>query len=542
MAYAWDGMFPGISGALGVKGDDDEPQQQNIFGDQTVQADPSKDGQPASQQGPLPVGQNGAQVKTSTDTDVGTGGGPSGAAGGGNESAPAAATQQPNRSNVIRRNIGQTSKPAAIGRAQNSVEQADQDLQAEANAYTTGYQGVDTSLKNEDIDAAIGGDEGKMTAASARLAPQGTAERQARFDPKTDYEIKDIGELQTDAGTKGLLRRDADEQYNAGEAAFDMQLLRRDPDFNLIRSNLLTKQNALRGNADTMVYGKGTGETKTKSLSEQAQEFADKEFETSGKAARDYLETKDDEILKGLQDKAAAENAARTELRKSPDQAFLDAERAAIMEGIMKDANDYDPNYAKGLKPYLEQAGVDIGDYYGVSGDVGHEDLVTEAEANPFNSIMQLLGRGDTLGKGKGVGARQSVNRQAYQDAVMKKALDRYNEARAAIESAQNAPWSPFGDAYDAGGFSGFEGAGVMPPPPPPPTAAAPTMTDGDWMSDLNAADKAATGNTVLDPLATGREDLAKEASTADGVADKAESGVKTGAKKTKKYVSDRFS
>jgi len=411
MAFAGSyGSFPRINAALGVK--DEDEQNANIFGNQSL--DPAA----AEGQAGQPALQGGAQAKSSTEGDLGSGGG------GGASTSSEAMPQAPQRvsGDVVRKNVGKMTAPKAVTDAQTSLTGANTALQAEADSYMAGANAVDTNVNDTDVDNYVNtGDETSGKRLTGLLTNTDLGDYQ-EFQPKTDTDIEDVYEMNTDAGVKGMLRRDADEQYNAGEAALDMQLLHRDGDFNRIRSALQNDQAKLHAKRDEMTGGNVDGTTK--SLRAQATDIVKKEREGEAQSLRDRLASRSGGIQSSLETEAAAENAARAAARATPDADFLRTSSDAARAEMLAELQQTDPELAQ----YLQDQ--DTSQFYGVGGDLGWRDLATTDHATKFERIMAALGGSDSLVAGKGKGERQGFDAAGFKEALRTSASTRRTNAQ----------------------------------------------------------------------------------------------------------------
>lgn len=448
MAY-----FSTINSALGIAPEEEGQQQTNIFAGQPGQGEPQTAGGTPGQQGAQPL------MKASTEGQVGGGAG-AGTNLGSSEAVPGAQAARTSQ-DVIRKNIGRTSSPKAISKAQADLTAAQGGVKNEADTYMAGAQSVSTAWNDQGIDAAVGSDPNKLGAKDANQAKldelrsymeaNPNADYQD-FDVKTDYEVEDINQLGTDAGVKNLLRRDGGEQYSAGEAAFDMQLLNRDKGFNTIRSQLRGGQDALAKQVDTYRYGDGAAD---KGLSRKAQELVDKEYETSRGAVASRLEGRSKAITDRLDKRVSEANAERAALRSGDNSKQIEQEASAAYQELVQDLLKNDPALYDALQQHssneelsmaqiLQGTGVDPSQFYGVRDDISRNDIASGRQADQFNLIMSLLGRGGDplMSQGKGNnrqagGFDKAAYTKALRDAAYNRKLAR-EDKRAAQKTAES--------------------------------------------------------------------------------------------------------
>ncbi len=444
MAY----VFSGLNSLLGQE---DEQNKQNIFAPEESQMGNQQSGEQ----------QPGAAPKTSTEGDLGGGGNTGGTQT--SEAKPAAQTQTTD-SRLMQRNKVKA-VPGFATKAQTDLDTAQQSLQSEADSYMQGAKSKTYDVGEADLEKAVGGDQDATTKVRGLLT--GQADRAEAFQPKTDYEIEDAYDLQSDAGVDNLLRRSNGAEYNAGEAALDRSLLNRSTEFNQLRSLLKGKQEGLTKQADEWTGASG----KTK----EAQDAIEANYKAAQGKASGYLDSQDDVILQRLKDAAAAENATRAGLRTKADSDYVAAQAQAATKKLME-ANPEMAEYFRGSR-------VDADQYYGVAGDVDYRDLASDADAQRYNGILSLLGRGagadDITTAGRGAGDRQGFNEQAYRDAVFAAGKSRYEGANAAkgVGSAMAAKAADaIKAATDAKARADAEAAAkaaaeANKPAPPPPEA-----------------------------------------------------------------------
>lgn len=405
MAY----IFNSINNALGK----DKSVKQNIF-------DPSQNpNQPAGDASGMGMGQ---APKTSTEGEM---------AGGGSTGTQQSAEGMPqdtkaNDQRIVRQN--KMGVPKFANQAEQDIGAAEKGLQDEANAYTQKAAATDFKVGESDIEKAIGNDEAAGRTVRDRLGADASMEgaRYEGFKPTTNLNVADIDAMRTEEGTKGLLRRNAGANYNAGESAFDMMLLNRTPEFNAIRSSLGQRQDAL---------AKQGGDFQTSKTDE-----ARKAVETNYKAAQDQvrssLGSKSGELLKAQEAEASAENAARAELRKTGNPALAKQKSDEVLARMKSENAGNDPLLAQLLG---SGAGVNAADFYNVAGDVDYTSAIDDKEAARFNQINALLGKNDSWAAGGGLGDRETFDATGFQDRASGEAMKSYKRIKSEEAAAQEA-------------------------------------------------------------------------------------------------------
>ena len=385
-------VFNGVNGLL----NDDEKDKNaatNIFAPGESGADPT---QGAQQQG-------GEQPKTSTEGEVG-GNGPTGGTQT-SEAKPAAQTQVAD-SRLMRKNKVKEA-PKFATQAQGDLQNAQKNLQTEADSYVAGAKtkGASYAVDDASLEKAIGGD--KDAQGKVGRVMSGTADQYETFAPKTDYQVEDINAMQSDAGLDSLLRREAGAEYSSGEAAFDRSLLKRSAEFNQLRSLLRGQQEGLVKQADEW----------TGTKSKEAQDAVNSGYEAARSGATTALGSKGELLRKLQEEEAAKENAARKALRESKDPTYAQGESQKAIEKLVADlkASGGDP---AGLLKYINPSLADSSKFASVGGDVSWEQAIDDAEANRFNSIMSLLGKTDAWQAGGGFGNQRGFDAKGYADSV----------------------------------------------------------------------------------------------------------------------------
>lgn len=397
----------------------------NMLGGQDDQSKVNIFGQPS--EGPSAQNQlQQSQPKTSTEGEL-EGGGQSNVTSSGGQ----AQGQSPNRSvSAIAKTQGAKSQfPKAFGMAQNSLSQAKQNLQNEADQYTQKYQQQNYGLGNEVLQNAQKGDQAAMSQVATRLG-QASAPQVEAFKPQTQTSFNDINSLGTDEGIKNILRQQAGGKYTGGESALDLAIMKRNPNFNLIREQLI------QGQKDVQSQAAALQEQKTK----EAQDLAAKRYGEETEAIRKNLGGQVDEIRSQQAQRAAQATAAnqaaeaqrRAYIQQQAQQAYDELAAQSPLDlglvtstGLGRNLGDFISRDAW-ANPYIDQEkGINedprAAQFYSGVGSVTPEQLATEEEANRFNNIMSMLGRTDRMQTGSGAG-HQSFNKSAFQESLKKEA------------------------------------------------------------------------------------------------------------------------
>ena len=355
-------------------------------------------------------------AKTSTEGQIGSSSG----------SGTTSAGESANPTDIItpaaaamRKNADKATGPQAVGKAQTDIGAAEAGLQNEANQYVQGYATKDYGLEQGAVDKAVAGDTEAYGKTLSRLRNQ-SAPQVDKFAAKTDTEIEDIPLMGTDAGLKQLMRREAGDQYNAGEGAFDTGLLRRNNQFNLTLDQLRRRQEALSGQAADYQTTK----------SNEAQTAAQTGYDTATQGIRGTLAQREGETVAAAQQRAAEENAQRAALRSKANQALIDQESQAGMQGARSQLGTLNNRALQFLDPAL----ADANQFYKVGGDVGENDAYTDDQAGQFNRIQGLLGTGKNVSAGT-FSPREQYDKAGYEKALIDKAVGKRSEADAGLDN-----------------------------------------------------------------------------------------------------------
>lgn len=389
MAYAWDKT----KSVLGLT--DPEEQQQGQSQDVVSSTEGEISGGPAGSSTPQVTA---PQAQQTTSTPV---------AGG--------------RAAVMKRNVGKSEAPADLGKMAGTVTGARQALQNEANTYLEAADDPDEQRLGQAGQAV------KQYAETGQKADWLDQLNSKRYvsgpDLKTNTEVEDIGLLKNDAGIRELYRRQQDPEGTMGEAALDTALLRGNQEFGKTRDLLMKDYSGLQEErmkmpetlrTDAQARADATAEKLRKSVMGEAEGLASG-YDTIAK----QREAEFDAELQSLE-------AARAARMQEDAQAFLN-EMAA--------SGSYDPYVARALQQALGEGTMynpdilDVSQFYtpGMSADsTSFEQFYGEPEAQGFERIMSLLGKGDTRMAGPYVGKKASdvLGGGLNKEALSQKALE----------------------------------------------------------------------------------------------------------------------
>lgn len=300
----------------------------------------------------------------------------------------------------IARKRGATAQlPGFLSQAQQSLAGAQKGLQEEAQKYVQSAREQQYGLGEDVIQKAAQGDQEAYQQTAQRLSQQGPGMVQ-EFRPETKTQIQDIEALRSDAGIRQMLGRQAGGQYSAGESALDLAIMRRNPQFNLIREQLLRGQGQLQEEALKQAgertaearqiaqerYGQATQDIQGK-LGAQAEAI-------KAEAAKRALAENEARKALGAQAGQFTEEQARAELAKLQQEMAADTRMAGL---INEELLPYEKlRSGEGLTDEYKKQ-LNLGQYYKGPQEVTGEQMVNQEEADRFNRIMGLLGQGGQM-------------------------------------------------------------------------------------------------------------------------------------------------
>ncbi len=358
-----------------------EQQKANIFG-----------GQPGAQQGgpgaSSPMDSGAGPTPTSSG---GTGAKPSG-------SAPQTSSQQ--TQSTINKASRSIQTPGAVSKIGGNLQSAQQKVQDEANAYTQGAQNKSFNLEQGQLEAAASGDQAEMGNVGGRLNQQ-MADRAEAFQPKTEYNLQDVADIQSNPGIKNMYRREVGPQYGRGESAFDAMLLQKNPEFQKTRAQLVQQQQALTSDVNK----------KKVDLSEGAQKSYDENFARDTGDIRNRLGGIGESQLDAARKYAEEVNARRAGIDIGQVAGSEEQQIAQSLQQELTGAGGTDTYARAGKllsnKDLLDQ--INEQDFIRKGGNVGMEDVINEDQSSKFNRVMGLLG--DKRAYQAGMGPGEDVTR-----------------------------------------------------------------------------------------------------------------------------------
>lgn len=308
--------------------------------------------------------------------------------------------------------------PGAVSKIGGNLQSAEQKVQEEANAYTQGAKQKSFNLGQDQLEKAASGEQGAMGAVGQRLNQQ-MADRAEAFQPKTQYQLQEVQDIQSNPGIKNMYRREVGPQYGRGESAFDAMLLQKNPEFQKQRAELVQKQQALSSDV---------GQKKT-ALSEQAQKDYDQNFARDTADIRNRLGGIGESELDAARKYAEEVNARRAGIDIGQIAGTEEQQLAQALQQELEPGGSSLYGRAGKLlsnKDLLDQ--INEQEYIRKGGNVGMEDVLNENQAAKFNRVMGLLGDTRAYQAGKGAGEDITRDTGGLKEALKQRAVQRRME------------------------------------------------------------------------------------------------------------------
>ncbi len=221
------------------------------------------------------------------------------------------------------------------------------------------------------------------------------------------------------------MKRGQDPRFTAGMAAFDLGALQKTPNFQNIVSGLQGKASALGAQAQ------GLKDSQTQAL----QDYSAKALSEAQGGVRGSLDQSAAYLRGDEEKKAAGINKQLDIIRKngSPQDVsnFLKSLNPAVEKRLLQTNPD--------AVQYLSKAKIDPTAYMNVRGNVGAKDVVTEQQAQQFNNIMSLLGKGESQTAAQDLGPLVSFDNTKAGNELIKQATGKDKESKDLIASRKAA-------------------------------------------------------------------------------------------------------
>lgn len=286
------------------------------------------------------------------------------------------------------------------------LNKASENLQAEAQAYSESdaQKAGQRQISSEDIRSAVGGD----TAAGERLGgllSGGYTPPQETFNAQ-DIATPDADLLKTESGIGELIRRDVGGQYTGADRAFDMAMLRRNPDFQQQRQNVIGQAQNLQGQESQLEQDVNT----------QAKARDEADYNYYQQEARDVLGGLRDEYLGAQQPEMETFIAQQNALARQQ----MEQQAQEYVERLLRGEESVDPGTGRVLPTNIQEiaGGVDPMSFVQETGDLNTDMFIDDEEAAALNRLESFLGT-DTAYQPSVEGPREaSYDMQAFIDEI----------------------------------------------------------------------------------------------------------------------------
>ena len=334
------------------------------------------------------------------------------------------------KSAVLKANVGGVKAPKAAESALGGIKEAGSNLQNEADQYVADAAKTE-NLSEDVLKKAVTGDAeaGKQTTG---LLNKNILSTDA-FNPQTDDQIEQAGEFATPAGVQRTLAREADPEYTQGMGALDLAILGQSPEFAQTMEAIKRGQEELYTQAD-----KAKKEATDKRLKAEQESLTGAQGQ-----AKDWLT----EQATGITDEAktAEQNYDNQLAYYNGTYNPTPEEKSAWDKELIDYIESQKQSSFNQLSPYKS---FDYGEYLtpGVTGridptqylsymnpeDTDYTQFVDQDQASQFNTIMALLGQGDSLTQGYKPSSMFKMDQGGYNQAMIdeaisqKKAMDEF--------------------------------------------------------------------------------------------------------------------
>ena len=271
----------------------------------------------------------------------------------------------------------------ALGQAQSQVSGGQQKLQDESNKYTAAAvtQKNSYNLGSDVLEKAAGGDEKAFQAAGNRLAKT-SADPFAAFSGLGD-KLPNVDKIKN---TSRIYEDEAGPNYSRGASNLDQALLRRNGQF-------LNMQNQILGDSQKLI---GDNDKAVSDLTANTRKDLQSSFASSTDDIKARLGGMSGKVVDDLKARQTAEQARRASLSAAD---IAREKYGALKEKIRGDTSQGDPNslQARSAKELDSLDPSELAKFVNIDKDVDWHELVGQGDADRFNRINGLLGKGDTL-------------------------------------------------------------------------------------------------------------------------------------------------
>jgi hypothetical protein len=355
------------------------------------------------------------QTKTSTEGELGEPTAVEGSGRGVSNRSPQ------ERTRLIQQNIGKTQAPIkGVADVQQKIATNQRSLQSEADRYQQGYKkNYNYDVSNDSLRKAIQGDEESFSK-SKNLLNKTQADAAPTFGDVNKYQSNsDVNLLTTDAGIQELAGRGQGPRYTQGMGALDAMLLKKDPRFNRLVSQI-------KGQNESLNEALGTTPDR---LEAEANQYGQRQLSDAQTQAERYLQNYQD----SLESSNVREAEQYNQYLKDLDQAKVVNETdKAAREQVSEELSAI---YGDRIADQIAGVNVDPRDFINFDrGGYGYKDFLNESEASQFNRLGSLLGSGQLYDVGT-LRPKYTADSTGLYNAISGKAIDARNAADIAGQS-----------------------------------------------------------------------------------------------------------
>ena len=345
-----------------------------------------------------------SKVKTTTEGDLGASGSGSGEV----KSSDSPEMGPVDQSVAITANVGKTETPKGVEGIRYQIDQNKKSLQDKADQYVENYKaeggiydyGLDQNYMQQGVkegpaNQAYGDTQGLIAKGAADAAPE--------FGSIDDLYVNKAKYLDSDAGLQYLASQAQGPRYTQGMSAFDVMLMRRDPNFNRM-VNEIKAQNA--------GLNKDLGERPGQEM-ETAYQYGTEQLGTAQQGAKDYLSGYWDNLIGQNEQQAADYNAYLQGLDREAigDQAISDVSQGAKdYLTTYYEGDRYNPQWEGTVDTYDPQSYISYD-----NPDHVWQDFIDRDESSQFGNIGGMLGTGQNVAESAALDPAYIVDKYGLQ-------------------------------------------------------------------------------------------------------------------------------
>ena len=307
-------------------------------------------------------------------------------------------------------------KLTALTDVETKITTNQQRLQDEANQYKkTQLAQQKYDVSQPDIESALSGDQEKSNKIFSTL--QQTKPKVEEFKP-TQFK-RETEQLGSDTGIQSYLRKQATPRYTLGSSAYDLSLLKKDPEFYTNLRKMQGREQDLEGQYRNYL-------NPDSGLQSEVAKVGVNELEQAKQNIRKYLADQQAMIDNANVEQSQIYNTKLANLAGDTGGALADYIRGTgagvgDIQPDLKMAIAANPELEKYLTPEIMGTfGIDPAAFGKITGKPTTAlDFMSGAEAQRYNNILGLLGKGGAVVAGEEPTAMADIDRQKYIDAVI---------------------------------------------------------------------------------------------------------------------------